>query len=189
MSEAWTTRIEPVDLARLDAVQAQTVASLPDGHGDVRAPFLVMLHNPSLMGLAYPEALRLRYGSLLTDDVRELATLVAAKVWEQGFEWAVHAGLALEAGLSQATVDAIAAGQRPTDLSAEDMAVYEFCIQLHTTKQVDNDCYARTKQRLGVDGLLELTWLSGFYATLAMVMNVARLQPSWDAALRGEPAE
>lgn len=185
MSEAWAARIEPVDPNKLNAAQAEAVASLPKGPGGVQGPFLLMLHNPSLMAAAYPQALRLRYGSLLSDRVRELATLVAAKVWEQGFEWAVHVGLARDAGVSQATIDAIARGQRPTDLGEEDMAIYDFCHQLHDAKQVDDECYGRVERQLGVDGLLELTWLSGFYATLAMVMNVARLPPSWDDALKG----
>lgn len=182
MTDTAAQRIELVDLDNLTEEQAEAVASLTIGPHGVQGPFRLLLHNPSLMQATYGQANRIRYHSTLPDDLRELATLVAAKVWEQGFEWEVHAPLAEEAGVSKAAVEAIARGERPPALSEKEAAVYDFSVQLHETKQVDDEVYARVNGFFGVAGVLELCWLGGFYASLAMVMNVARLAPSWKEA-------
>lgn len=176
-------RIAPVDLNQLTPEQAQAVATLETGPAGIQGPFLLLLHNPSLMAAAFPAADRLRFGSILSDRHRELATLVAAQVWRQGFEWAVHAPLAQQAGLPPEAITAIGRGERPQALAGDDLVIYEFCRQLHADKQVDDGTYAKAAALLGADGVMELCWLSGFYASLAMVMNVAQMPPQWSEAI------
>lgn len=176
-------RIEPVDLDDLDEDQRQAVASLPFSPGGIQEPFRLLLHNPSLTKVAYPLSNRLRYFSVLSDKARELATMIVAHTWKQGFEWQIHVPLSLEAGIDRATIEALSRGERPADLDDECAAVYEFSHQLHETKYVDEEIYQQAVRQLGEAGVLELCWLSGFYVTLAMVMNVAGTAPSWPEAL------
>lgn len=51
----------------------------------------------------------MRYESSLPARLSELVILLVARAWTQNFEWAVHAPIAREAGLSEAIIDAIAA--------------------------------------------------------------------------------
>ena len=173
--------ILPVELSALTAEQEAVIATFPSGTR-IQEPVGLLLHNPSLAQAIYPVLNRLRYRSELSDKLRELVTLIASQVWQQGFEWQVHAPLAADVGLAQDIIAAISRGDRPFGMDDEEAAVHDFCRSLHATKFVDNEVYRRTEALLGAAGILELCWLSGSYASLAMVMNVAGSPPSWATA-------
>lgn len=174
-----TERIAPVDLNDLTAEQTAVVDALDTGPAGIQGPFLLLLHNPSLTQAAFPLGDRMRFGSVLSDRHREIATLVVAQLWQQGFEWAVHVPLTEATGVAHHVIDAIGQGVQPEGMAADDAVIHDFCRQLHETKHVDDPVYAQALALLGADGVLELCWLSGYYATLAMVMNVAGMPPSW----------
>jgi hypothetical protein len=69
----------------------------------------------------------LRYRSAVGLRLSELAILVTARHWSQQVEWAVHAPIALKAGIAQATIDAIAERREAQGMPPDDALVYEFC--------------------------------------------------------------
>ena len=52
----------------------------------------------------------------------------------------------------------------------DEEAVYEFSRQLHEKKSVDDKAYQRTLEFLGVQGVVELTALIGYYSMVAMTL-------------------
>ena len=99
--------------------------------------------------------------------------LVTARRWTCQHEWVMHSKLALEGGLSQDAVDAIAQNREPSRLSEEEKAVYTFCREVHATGRAGDAVFAAAKERLGLDGVLELIALCGYYTLMAMVLNTA----------------
>jgi 4-carboxymuconolactone decarboxylase len=59
-------------------------------------------------------------------------------------------------------------------LPADEATVLGFVRELHRNHAVSDTLYAQTKALLGEDGVVELCGICGYYAMLAMVMNVAR---------------
>jgi 4-carboxymuconolactone decarboxylase len=58
---------------------------------------------------------------------------------------------------------------------AEDEAiVYEFAVELERNRSVSDATYARARERLGEQGIIDLVGICGYYGLLGMVMNVAR---------------
>lgn len=168
-------RLPPLSPEEMSEAQKAAVSAIVSGpRGKLQGPFVPMLRSPGFMERAQRLGEYIRYHSVLPDNLRELAILVTARHWNQAVEWAIHAPIALASGVGPDTIDDIAAGQPPRAGSAEERAVYEFCVQLHERQDVDDEAYRGVLTCLGEAGVIDLTGLCGYYAMLAMVMNVAR---------------
>ncbi len=98
-------------------------------------PFVDLLVSPELMNRVSSLGEYLRFRSALPPRLSELAILVTAAHWHQLFEWEVHAPIALAAGLSQETIDALWARIPPPHLEADEQVVYDLCTALHKDQQ------------------------------------------------------
>jgi len=76
--------------------------------------------------------------------------------------------------VTQATVDAIAAGKRPPSMTADEEIVYNFCAELLNTKQVSDATFNAAKARLGERGVVDLMGVMGYYHLVSMLLNVDR---------------
>ncbi len=104
----------------------------------------------------------------------ELAIIIAARHYSNSYEWSSHYPDALKAGLSADLIAAIADGRRPSPISDDEAAIYDFCTELNQHYSVSDPTYARVLAKFGEAGVVEATTLEGYYAYLALVMNVAR---------------
>jgi 4-carboxymuconolactone decarboxylase len=93
----------------------------------------------------------------------------------------MHSKLALEEGLDREIVDAIAAKIEPQTMSEEEKAVYRFCRDMHTSGRASDESFESIRKRFGLDGVLELIALNGYYTLMAMVLNTAGLPLPGDA--------
>jgi 4-carboxymuconolactone decarboxylase len=161
---------------QMTAAQREVAAEITAGpRGEVRGPFIALLHNPGLAGHVQRLGEHLRWKGKLPPKLKELAVLVTARRWTCQHEWVMHSKLALEGGLSKEAVDAIAANREPPTLSAEEKAVYSFCKEVHATGRAGDASFAEIEKRFGLDGALELVALNGYYSMMAMVLNTAGL--------------
>ena len=62
-------------------------------------------------------------------------------------------------------------------MGADEAAVYEFCIQLHRTRNVDDATFNRALALFGERGVVDLIGVSGYYAAVSMTLNVAQVMP------------
>jgi 4-carboxymuconolactone decarboxylase len=137
-------------------------------------PFVDLLASPELMTRTSALGEYLRYRSALPSRLSEFAILVTAAHWRQQFEWEVHAPVALQAGVTQAVLDAVWRGDRPSDL-ADDMAVlYDLCIALHRDRTVPAPLRDRAERALGEQGVTDAIAICGYYALLAMILNARK---------------
>ena len=161
---------------QMTAAQREVAAEITAGpRGEVRGPFIALLHNPELAGKLQKLGEHLRWKGKLPPRLKELAVLVTARRWTCQHEWVMHSKLALEGGLAKGTVEAIAANAEPGNLSDEERAVYAFCREVHATGRAGDATFAAIEKRFGLDGALELIALNGYYTLMAMVLNNAGL--------------
>lgn len=147
----------------------------------VFGPFEPLMYSPAVMSQARAMGDYLRYKSAIGNTLSELAILVTSREWTQDFEWSVHYPIALKAGIRQDTADAIAEGRRPASLSADEVIVYDYAMELLKNKQVSNLTFERAKTRFGAQGVVDLTGIVGYYTFLAMQLNAAQYPPAKDA--------
>jgi 4-carboxymuconolactone decarboxylase len=179
-------RLPTIPFDQLNATQQAAAQAVIDGpRGALYGPFVPLIRSPELMGCAQRMGEYLRYRSAIGTRLSELAILVTARQWNQQVEWAIHAPIALQEGISQLTVDAIAAHRRPDAMSEDEALVHDFCIELHQQKRVCDATYNAALARFGEHGVVDLMGLSGYYTFLAMVMNAAQsaVPPSTAAPL------
>jgi 4-carboxymuconolactone decarboxylase len=170
-----TCRMPALDPSALDEEQRAAADRITSGpRGELVGPFTVLLRTPALMDRVQEVGAHLRYGKVLESRLFELGVLVVARHWDQPFEWAHHAPLALAEGLDPDVVEAVGRGLEPPTDDSDVLAVWRVVTQLLATGQVDDAAYADAVQALGEPALVELVVTTGYYTTLAMVMNVAR---------------
>jgi 4-carboxymuconolactone decarboxylase len=150
-------------------VAAQIAAS---PRGEVRGPFLALIHHPELAQRLQQLGEQLRWGAKLPPRLVELAVLVTARRWTCQHEWFIHVQLARKAGLAEEIIDSVSKNKTPS-MDAEAAAVHAFCVEAHASGRVSDATFRDAKERFGLDGALELLALCGYYSLMAMVLNTA----------------
>jgi 4-carboxymuconolactone decarboxylase len=141
---------------------------------DFSGPWHVFIRSPELLTAAQRMGEYLRYRCSLSGRLSELAILLVARHWTQDYEWGAHRKHALEAGVTQATIEAIADARRPAGLTGDEQAVYDFVSEILNSRRVSDPTYEAAKARFGENGVIDLCGIVGYYQLLALTMNVAR---------------
>ena len=167
-------RLPPIPETSLTPAQRAAAEELTKGpRGKLAGPFVPLLRSPELMARVQKVGEYLRFESALPDRIKELAILVTARRWDQGYEWSFHLPLALKSGVTRETAEAIAGGKRPPGLTAAEAAAYDLLEELLATKTVGEKAYAVALDAFGEAGVVDLVALGGYYGLLALVMNAA----------------
>ena len=168
-------RLPPIPAEKLTEAQKKAAADfLAERNQPVFGPFVPLSRSPALMLAAARLGNHLRFGNSLPRDVSELAILLQSRRWTQQYEWYVHVADARTAGLSEATIRAIADGRRPDNMTEDQEIVYAFSAELNEFHSVTDHTYARTVDKFGEQGMMDLIGLNGYYSFIAMVLNVSR---------------
>ena len=160
---------------RMSPEQRKAAAELAAGpRGEVKGPFVSLIRSPDFMSRVQKVGEYIRFVCPLDKRLNELAAIVAARHWNQQFEWWAHYRQALEAGLKRDIADAIGEGRRPTGMAQDEEIVYDLLTEVLVNKGAAEATYARAVKHFGEQGLIDIVGIAGYYALLAMVMNVTR---------------
>ncbi|HEY0336497.1 MAG TPA: carboxymuconolactone decarboxylase family protein [Burkholderiales bacterium] len=170
-------RMSKLSAENMTEAQRKAAAELASGpRGEVRGPFNVLLRSPELMSPLQKVGEYLRFRCQLDRRIAEMATLIAARHWTQVYEWNAHHPLALKAGLKPEIAQAIAEGRRPIEMAVDEEIVYDVLTEALQNKSVSDVTYERGIRQFGEQNLVDLLAIAGYYAMLAMLLNVARTQ-------------
>ena len=177
-------RMPPLREEQMDKFQRAAAMELIAGpRKGVKGPFIPLLRSPQLMARLQKVGEYLRFESSLTPRISEFATLVISRQWTQQFEWATHVPLALKSGSQQLTIDALADGSRPTNMSAEEALVYDLICELTCNRGVCDETYRTAVEALGEHGVIDLVGIIGYFTLISMVLNVAHTPPESTSAI------
>jgi 4-carboxymuconolactone decarboxylase len=172
MAQARFPRLTEQTMSAEQREVARAIAAGP--RGEVRGPFIALLHHPALARHLQGLGEQLRWKSKLPPRLVELAVLIAARRWTCQHEWLIHEQLARKAGLDGAIIDALCERREPP-VQGDEALVYAFCRDVHASGRAGDGEFAAVRERFGLDGALELLVLSGYYTLMAMVLNTAQL--------------
>lgn len=117
--------------------------------------------------------------SILSAHVRTFVALVGSRALDVPYEWNAWVGWALEAGVTQETVDAIREGREPPNLTPEETLVRDYCTQLVSgSHQLTEGTYQAALQHFGEQGLVELAVCLGYFAMIAFPLNAFEIEMS-----------
>jgi 4-carboxymuconolactone decarboxylase len=168
-------RFKPLTYDEMTAAQRTMIEHVLSGpRGSTDGPFNVQLRSPEMGDLGQQFGAATRFATSVPRKLYELAIIITARHWMAQFEWTAHHRGALQAGVSPAVCDAIAAGRRPSAMAPDEEAVYNFATELLEKKQVSDATYDAAKKLLGERGVVDLISVMGWYGTVSMYLNVDR---------------
>ena len=168
-----TNRLPTFNAADATPEQKAVLDEILSGpRGNLNGPFLGWIHSPELAQHAQRLGAFCRYHTGLPLRLSELAILVTASRWQAQAEWYIHYPIALDAGVREADAQAILAGREPDFADADDALIHTFATELYDTKRVSDATYAKTVDRFGHQATINLVGLLGYYALVAMTLNV-----------------
>ncbi len=169
-------RLPPCAPEEMTSRQREVAAAISGGpRGGLRGPFQAWLRSPEVADRFQKVGEYVRFNSTIPPALNELAILVTAREWTAQYEWYAHHALAMKAGLPPAIADAIARGERPEGMDADQRAVYDFATELHRERSVSDAAYAAVMERFGEGGVVDLIAACGYYVAVAMTLNVSRV--------------
>lgn len=137
--------------------------------------FATMVRAPGLMRRWLPFGGRLLRGKLPARD-RELAILRTAWLCESPYEWAQHLAIAKAAGVTDAEVEAIAAGPDDASWADADATLLRAVDELHDDNVIGDETWAALAGRYDDAQLIELPMLVGHYHMVAYTLNSLGVQ-------------
>ena len=153
----------------------ESIRSGPRGQFKMSGPFYCYLHAPAFGELAQKLGAHLRFGTSIPPRLSEFAILATAAHWKSQYEWAAHARIAEQKGVKPETIRQLRAGRAPTKAPKDEQAVYAFVKELYRDRRVGSPTYKRVNAILGDAGTVELVGLLGYYAMVAMTLDVFRM--------------
>lgn len=136
-------------------------------------PYNPMIRSPEMAQRMYDLLDYLRWHTSVPTRLNEFAILIQGRLWRSQVEWYAHYPLAIKAGLSEQVAADLKANKRPEGMKPDEAAVYDFCMELSTQHAVLDETFARAKEVLGEQGVVDLTTLTGTYVTVAMLLSMA----------------
>jgi 4-carboxymuconolactone decarboxylase len=169
-------RFHPLAYAELDSAQrAIADAALASGRTSFDGPMNITLRSPEMARLAAPLTAYLRFKSTaIPPNLKQIAIMLTARFWGGQYVWYSHRQQALDAGLAPSFISAMAAGERPAEMSADEAAVYDFATELLQTRQVSDANFKNMVDRFGERGVVETVGTMGHFHTLTMLFVVDR---------------
>jgi 4-carboxymuconolactone decarboxylase len=170
------SRFEVLKRDQMSARQREVADAIASGpRGALKGPFLALIHNPELASRVQTLGEHLRYGTGLPQQLVEIAVLVTARRWSCDYEWAAHARIAREAGLSSEVIDAIAVRSTPAHLAPDEAIVLAFADETVWQGAPSDASFDAAAVRFSRATTLDLMAVCGYYTMLAFVLNAARL--------------
>ena len=168
-------RMPPIPPQKMNDAQRKAASELQEARGyALRGPWHAWLRSPELMDRILELSDYLRFNSALPPRLSEFVILITARHWSQQYEWQAHYDLAIKGGLKPEVARGVAEGRRPEGMAEDETALYSLISELLHNKSVSDETYAQALAKFGEQGVVDAVAISGYYTTVAMILNMAR---------------
>jgi 4-carboxymuconolactone decarboxylase len=139
-------------------------------------PYIALLNHPELARRIEELGFFLKFEGVLPRPVYQFIVLTVAHATGAAFEWHDHVEHALAAGIPQDIVDAIGTG-RAGALPQPYALLRAILTKTMAWQPVPDDLQAHAVARWGVEGLVEIVVVSGFYQMFAAINQGFDIRP------------
>lgn len=140
-------------------------------NGALMGPWNPWLHEPKFGKPIWDLTLALSVSPSLPRTAREVAILVTGTAFHSSYELYAHVIAAERRGLSDDKLATILAGQRPGDLTREEMIAYDVASALLHHGTLPELIYRQAVEAFGQHGAAELIYLVGLYCLVSVTLN------------------
>jgi len=165
-------RIKPItNKSELPAEHHAAADAVVKVFGQIRGPFSVLLHSPKLAAQLIPLVPFIHHECIVEARLRSVAILAATREYEAAYVWAAQVAAARRNGVREDLIDLIRAKGDPGKLPTEEREIVTYARQLQRTNRVDQATFDALRNRHGVQWLVELTAVLGYFAMVSGVAN------------------
>ena len=186
LTGAQPADIDPVSLSRVplaerSAMDAEGQAIYDKVAGiDRTTPLIgpagVSLHMPKVAQAMDILNQYLRYDSIIGRRYIETAILVAAREFDQQYEWTFHEEAALTEGAPQATVDAIKFNRAVDGLEEKDRLIIQYGREIFRDHRLSPETWAAAVDAFTQQGALEIAAIMGDYLLAGVLLHAVDQQ-------------
>jgi 4-carboxymuconolactone decarboxylase len=148
--------------------------------GALIGPFNPMLHFPAFGRAAWAFNKTIYGHTTLANSVLQVAVLVTGTRLGARYQIYGHEHLAQNAGLPRAKIATIVAGERPTDLTRQEVVAYDVAAALNRGAPVPETIYQAGGDAFGEHGMAEIIFLVACFHMVAIILN------GYDVSVPGE---
>jgi alkylhydroperoxidase family enzyme len=139
--------------------------------GALMGPWNPWLHEPAIGKAIWDLTLAMTANATLPDNARQIAILVVGARYNAAYELYAHVAVAEREGMSQVRLAALVAGQKPTDLTAQEKVAFDFAYAVSRGGVLPEPLYRLAVDTFGQHGTNELIYLVGLYALVSTTLN------------------
>jgi 4-carboxymuconolactone decarboxylase len=171
------SRLPPVQRADLDAEGQKIWDALAGSSGVIprTGPSAVTMHSPKAAEpiFALNQVLR---KTVAGSRYFELAALVAAREFDQQYEWSAHEPAGLKAGLEQSVIDAVKYNRDLAGVPDKDATVIRLGRAIFRDHKVSPELWAAMIEHFGRQGAVEVTMIMADYAMAGFILTAVDQQ-------------
>ena len=170
------SRLPPVERSQLDDEGKRiwdTITS--NGTVPMSAPPRIAMYSPKAAELNNTLNRQMR-ATVNGPRFFELAALIAAREFDQQYEWSAHEPTGLQAGLPQSVIDVVKYNRGLNGLPDKDANVIRLGRAVFRDHRVAPDVWAKTVELFGRRGAVELIITMGEYAMTAVILTAVDQQ-------------
>jgi 4-carboxymuconolactone decarboxylase len=169
-------RIQPTDDSDWNEDSRPLLEAIQRNSGRVLNVFRTVARHPKLLKRWTVFANHVLGGSTLPPRERELVILRTGFLCGSGYEWAQHAAIGRQAGLTDDEIDRIADGPDRESWSDGDSLLLAATDQLVSDKFIDQPTWDALTQRWNDQQLMDLVFAVGQYTLVSMALNTFGVQ-------------
>jgi 4-carboxymuconolactone decarboxylase len=176
-------RVRPLEREDLPAEHWHIYDDIAGSRGRVQPNFKALLNNPLATARMAALGGYVRFETPLPPRVKMLAVLATAREFDGDYVWTANLPQARNAGVDEATIQAIRERRAPQGLALEDALIVQFTLELLRQHRITDTTYQVVQQRLGDAGVIDLLVLIGYYGSLSHTLSALEVMPPVPSAL------
>lgn len=164
-------RIPTLDREHLSSQGQAAFDQIAGSRGNVAVNFKALLNSPEATARFAHLGAYLRFEGPVPNQLKEVAILAVARETDGHYVWTAHERLARKAGVRDKVIDAIRDRRVPQDAVPEAIAMVRYVWSLLRDHRVEEDLFREVQRYLGDQGMVDLTLLIGYYATMSLAIS------------------
>ena len=163
-----------IDTEMVPWAESAGFQSKTDG-GRLIGPFNSVLRSPGISAAFLALQAAEQKNTTLDDRVRQVVILTVGAVWGCDYERYAHVAVARKAGIPEAAIVALAAGDPADGLSGKELLAQRFTYEITANHRIDDALYDEAQAAFGPQGLVDMLYLAGCYDTISSLLNTFKV--------------
>ena len=171
------TKLDRHELTKAQQTVLEEIEQGPRGKGrklGLIGPFNALVRAPEVGGPVQALGSAVRYAGSLPENVKEVAICTVGAYYHAKFEFSAHKNLAMKAGVAEAPLNQLQAGDQP-DFTGDEMTAYQIASEMLLNHGLSDATYASGIAAFTENRMIELVATIGYYCLISLTLNCFKI--------------